>query len=149
MKFWIGGAAKSSNTCTVFAQLYLDGKCHGPHAFVVPIRDKETHLPFTGVLLGDCGKKIGHDGIDNGFIIFNHFRIPKDNLLNRFSNVTDDGEFQAHIESADVRLGLSLGSLSAGRIMITGAGGPTAQHALKIAIRFAAMRQQFGKPTDA
>lgn len=35
MKFWIGGAGKSSNTSSVFAQLYIDGKCYGPHAFLV------------------------------------------------------------------------------------------------------------------
>jgi acyl-CoA oxidase len=40
MKFWIGGAGKSSNTSVIFAQLIVDGKSHGPHAFVVNIRDK-------------------------------------------------------------------------------------------------------------
>ena len=70
MKFWIGGASKSSNTATIFAQLYVEGKCYGPHAFLVPIRNKDTHMPLPGVTLGDCGKKEGLDGIDNGFIIF-------------------------------------------------------------------------------
>ena len=77
MKFWIGGAGKSSNTCAIFAQLYVDGVCHGPHAFLVPIRNKENHMPMSGITLGDCGKKEGLDGIDNGFIIFNNFRIPR------------------------------------------------------------------------
>jgi len=44
-------------------------------------------------VLGDCGKKNGHEGIDNGFIIFDNYRIPRENLLNRFSNVTEDGQF--------------------------------------------------------
>ena len=95
MKFWIGGASKTSNTSTIFAQLYVDGKSYGPHAFVLPIRDKNTHLPLSGITLGDCGKKEGLDGIDNGFMIFNNVRIPKANLLNRFSNVTDDGKFES------------------------------------------------------
>ena len=43
MKFWIGGAAKTANVSVVFAQLYDgDGKCHGPHFFVVPIRNPKT-----------------------------------------------------------------------------------------------------------
>lgn len=88
MKFWIGGAAKTANVSVIFAQLYVDGKCHGPHAFVIPIRDKSTHMPLPGVILGDCGKKEGLDAIDNGFMIFNNFRVPKENLLNRFSNIT-------------------------------------------------------------
>ena len=58
-------------------------------------------MPFPGLVLGDCGKKAGLDGIDNGFIIFNNYRIPRTNLLNRLSNVTADGKFEAKIESPD------------------------------------------------
>ena len=79
----------------------MKGKCHGPHAFLVPIRDKTNHMPLPGVTLGDCGKKMGLNGIDNGFIIFDNFRIPRENLLNRFSNVNDNGEFESTIESPD------------------------------------------------
>lgn len=91
MKFWIGGAAKTANMTVAFAQLIIDGKEYGPHAFIVPIRDRHQHLPLPGVILGDCGKKIGLEGVDNGFIIFNRVRIPRENLLNRFSNVTPAG----------------------------------------------------------
>ena len=106
MKFWIGGASKTSNTAAIFAQLYIDGKCYGPHAFVVQIRDRETHRPLNGVELGDCGAKLGIDGVDNGFIIFNNIRIPKRNLLNRFSDVKEDGTFVTDIQSHDQRFGL-------------------------------------------
>lgn len=58
-------------------------------------------MPLPGIILGDCGKKEGLDGIDNGFIIFSNFRIPKANLLNRFSNINDDGKFETSIENAD------------------------------------------------
>lgn len=53
----------------------------------------KTHLPLPGITLNDCSKKEGLDGIDNGFMIFNNVRIPKENLLNRFSSFTDDGKF--------------------------------------------------------
>jgi acyl-CoA oxidase len=59
MKYWIGGAAKTSNMSCIFAQLYIDDKCYGPHAFIVPLRNRNTHMPLPGVILGDCGKKIG------------------------------------------------------------------------------------------
>ena len=75
----------------IFAQLIVNEKDYGPHAFVVPIRDKRTGRPFNGVMLGDCGQKIGLEGIDNGFIIFNRYRIPKDNLLNKFSSIDSEG----------------------------------------------------------
>ena len=140
MKFWIGGAAKTSNMSVVFAQLIIKDKNYGPHAFVVPIRDRETHMPLPGITLGDCGKKIGHEGVDNGFMIFNNVRIPRDNLLNRFSNVSEDGKFQTFIESADQRFGLSLGALSQGRILVIFSSCCSLEACLKIAVRFSAMR---------
>jgi acyl-CoA oxidase len=103
MKFWIGGAAKSATMAVVFAQLYIEDRCEGPHVFVVPLRDKRTHDPLPGIILGDCGKKLGQDGIDNGFIIFKNIRIPRENLLNRFSNVSKDGKFTATISNIDKR----------------------------------------------
>ncbi len=71
--------------------------------FIVPLRDRRTHDILPGLIIGDCGKKIGHDGIDNGFIIFKEFRVPRENLLNRFSNVTKDGKFETTIDNPDKR----------------------------------------------
>lgn len=112
MKFWIGGAAKTATISVVFAQLFIEGECQGPHVFVVPLRDKRTFDPLPGIILGDCGKKNGQDGIDNGFIIFNNLRIPRESLLNRFSNVTKEGKFETSIPNIDKRFAVSLGSLS-------------------------------------
>ncbi len=68
-----------------WAQLYVDEVCHGVHAFIVPIRNKDTHKALPGIIVGDCGPKNGLDGIDNGFMIFNNVRVPYDNMLDRFS----------------------------------------------------------------
>jgi acyl-CoA oxidase len=101
MKFWIGGAAKTSNICCLFAQLIVNGKKYGPHAFIVPLRDRRTHQPLPGIIIGDCGKKEGLDGIDNGFILFDNVRIPKLNFLNRLSDIDDDGNFTSPIKNDD------------------------------------------------
>lgn len=63
--------AKTATHSTVFAQLYVDGTCHGLHCFVVPIRDPNTMLPFPGCIIGDMGEKIGLNGKDNGFVYQN------------------------------------------------------------------------------
>jgi acyl-CoA oxidase len=105
------------------------------------LRDKRTFKPLKGIILGDCGKKMGLDGIDNGFIIFNNVRVPRENLLNRFSNVTKEGKFEGIIENPDQRFAVSLGSLSEGRLIITGTAPRILAHGLKIALRFAAMRR--------
>jgi acyl-CoA oxidase len=140
MKFWIGGAAKTSNISVIFAQLYIDDKNYGPHAFIVPIRNKETHMPLPGVILGDCGKKIGLDGVDNGFMIFNMVRVPRDNLLNRFSNVTENGEFQTLIENPDHRFGMQIGALGTGRVFVLLTSACFLETCLRIAVRYACMR---------
>lgn len=70
-----------------WAQMYINGKCHGVNAFIVPIRNKDTHRMMPGVIVGDCGPKNGFEGIDNGFMIFNNVRIPYDNLLDKFSSI--------------------------------------------------------------
>lgn len=39
------------------------------------------------------GHKIGLNGVDNARISFKHVRIPRVNLLNRYSDVDEKGKF--------------------------------------------------------
>jgi acyl-CoA oxidase len=71
----------------IWAQLIINGKRYGIHPFVVPIRDKKTLKVYDGVKIGDCGGKIGLHLIDNGYIGFNNYKIPVDNILDRVSGV--------------------------------------------------------------
>ena len=93
MKFWIGGSSKTSNMSVIWTQLYINKKCHGVHAVVVPLRCPQTHRVLPGIHIGDCGPKFGLNAIDNGFIMFNHFRVPVDNLLDKVSGINEKGEF--------------------------------------------------------
>jgi acyl-CoA oxidase len=86
------------------------------------------------------------NGVDNGFIIFNNFRIPKANLLNRFSNVTEEGKFESKVESNDQRFAMQLGALSTGRILTATGTLASLSNACKIALRYAVLRTQFSKP---
>ena len=99
MKFWIGALAESATMSVIWAQLVIDGKKYGPHPFIVPIRDPKTHLPFKGVTIGDCGPKNGSDNIDNGYVLFNNYRIPQDYGLDRLSGVDENGKFRSVVDS--------------------------------------------------
>ena len=61
----------------IWAQLNINNVNYGPHFFIVPLRDKLTHELFDGVTVGDCGPKNSLNIIDNGFISFKNYRIPR------------------------------------------------------------------------
>ena len=102
----------------VFAQLEVKGINQGVHCFLVNIRNKLDHMPFPGVTLGDCGPKVGNEVVDNGFIGFNKYRIPRESLLDRYSKVSEDGIFSSPIVNPDTRFATVLGALVEGRITV-------------------------------
>ncbi|XP_058456056.1 peroxisomal acyl-coenzyme A oxidase 3 isoform X2 [Malaya genurostris] len=147
-KCWIGNLGKTCTHMICYAQLYTeDGKHHGLNAFVVPIRDPQTLNPFPGVVVGDLGEKSGLHGVDNGFVMFRNYRIPRDNLLAKTGDVNEDGVFVSPYKDENRRFGASLAALSGGRVGICGIANLYLTKAISIAIRYSASRKQFG-PDD-
>jgi acyl-CoA oxidase len=142
-KTFIGNAAVDGQFMVVFAQLHIGAANHGVHAFVVPIRD-ENGQPLPGVTIEDNGLKLGLNGVDNGRIWFRNTRVPKIELLNRFAEVTDDGQYRSNIKSNNSRFFTMIGTLVNGRITMALAANSMAKSALTIAIRYTARRRQFG-----
>lgn len=144
-KCWVGNLGKTATIALTFAILYTaDGQNHGLHGFLIPIRDPRTLQPYPGVLVGDIGEKIGLNGIDNGFVSFCNYRIPRENLLNKTGDVTPEGNYESVFTEPTKILGAALESFSAGRIGIMQESSNTLSHAVVIAVRYAALRKQFG-----
>ncbi|KAJ3658028.1 hypothetical protein Zmor_009794 [Zophobas morio] len=146
-KCWAGGLAELATHAIVYAQLYINRIHWGLHGFVVPIRNPETLLPYEGVILGDMGEKIGVNGADNGFLIFDKYRFPRENILNRFADVTPEGNYVTSATDLKNVRGAVLGALSIARVTVTAKSEFYGTKALTIAVRYAAVRKQFG-PKD-
>ncbi|BBY61836.1 acyl-CoA dehydrogenase family protein [Mycolicibacterium helvum] len=146
-KDYIGGAAETARVSAVFAQLITGGETHGVHCFVVPIRDEDGNdLP--GVTTSDCLYKGGLPGVDNGRIMFDHVRVPRENLLNKYADVAPDGTYSSPIENPNRRFFTMLGTLIRGRVTVGGSAAASARVALDIAVRYALQRKQFSAPGD-
>ena len=140
-KEYIGNAMHCS-MAAVFAQLIVDGENHGVHAILVTVRDAENKL-LPGVEIEDCGYKMGLNGVDNGRLWFHDVEVPRENLLNKYGSITDEGKYYSSIADPNKRFFTMLGALVAGRISVGLAGLNASKTALTIAIKYGLKRQQF------
>ena len=144
-KAYIGNAARDGRMAAVFGQLWVDGEHHGVHCILVPFRGEDgKDLP--GVTTGDHGHKGGLLGVDNGTIMFEHVRVPRDMLLDKYGGVDEDGNYHSPIKSKNARFFTMLGTLVRGRICVGGGGASAARKALTIAVKYANRRRQFRQP---
>jgi acyl-CoA oxidase len=144
-KDYIGNAARHGRMAVVFAQLEVADERHGVHALLVPLRGEDGE-PLPGVTIEDCGDKLGLNGVDNGRIAFDHVRVPRTALLDRYGTITEDGRYESPIENENRRFFTTIGTLIQGRISVSGAGLSATKSALTIAIRHGLRRRQFGPP---
>jgi acyl-CoA oxidase len=144
-KDYIGNAARDGRLAAVFAQLIVGGENRGVHALLVPLRD-EGGAVLPGIEIEDCGAKLGLDGVDNGRIRFHDVRVPREALLDRYAQVSAEGEYTSPIENPTRRFFTMLGTLVQGRVSVCGAGINASKVALTMAVRHALERRQFGPP---
>lgn len=86
-------AGDSATHTVVLAQLVIDGQKKGVFWFFVQLRDLKSGEPMPGVNVGNVGSKSGRLGVDNGFIQFTNVRVPRENMLSRWAQVTKEGTF--------------------------------------------------------
>lgn len=102
------------------------------------MRDPKTFNSLPGITIGDIGKKMGRDGIDNGYIQFTNVRIPRAYMLQKHTQVTREGEVHEPPLAQ-----LTYGALLQGRTAMVEDAGNISKKALTIALRYAAVRRQF------
>jgi acyl-CoA oxidase len=141
-KDYLGNAAIDGIAATVFAQLITGGVNYGVHCFYVPLRDENGDF-LPGIGGEDDGVKGGLNGIDNGRLHFDHVRVPRENLLNKYGDVAADGSYSSDIPTPGRRFFTMLGALVQGRVSLDGAATTGTALAEYIAITYANQRRQF------
>ncbi|KAB8252120.1 hypothetical protein BDV35DRAFT_405637 [Aspergillus flavus] len=127
---------------------------HGPHPFIVQVRDMQTHQPRKGVVIGDIGPKFGYATIDNAYMLFHHFRrvllttstarIPHSALLSRYAKLDpDSGQFSKPAVPAVV-----YGTMTYVRSLIVLQSRMAFARAVTIAVRYTTVRRQFRDRDD-
>ena len=138
-KWWPGGLGKTATHAVVMARLFTGGRDRGPHAFIVQVRDLETHLPCPGVSVGDIGDKFGFGSVDNGFLALDHVAIPRDAMLARYARVEADGAYTPPPPGNEKA---SYATMVFVRATIVEEAGWVLARAATIATRYAAVRRQ-------
>jgi len=137
-KFWPGSLGVASNWAMVHSRIIVNGKDYGPQPVLVQIRSYEGHMPMKGIKVGELGSKLGYNSVDNGWLSFDHVRVPRTNLMSRFSEVTKDGELKI---KGDLRI--LYGVMVQTRLSIIDNCNQDYWRSLVIATRYAACRRQF------
>lgn len=127
----------SSNYAVVVAQLYTKGKCHGIHPFIVQLRDEDTWNPLPGIKIGEIGPKLGMKSVNNGYLGFDHVRIPRKNMLMKNAQVLTDGTYVKSPSSV-----LTYGTMVFVRVVILRDVSNYLSKAATIATRYSAVRRQ-------
>ena len=137
---------RTANHAIVMAQLLIpkapgstEYANKGVHAFIVQIRDMKTHKQLPGIAVGDIGPKYGYAPMDNGYMLFDHHRIPHSAMLSNYSRVEPwNGTYHKPENPAVV-----YGSLTYVRAQIIMHARLIIARAVTIAVRYGCVRQQF------
>ena len=90
-KYWPGELGKLATHAVFHAQMRIKGESYGVFTFIWQIRSIDSHIPLKGIEVGDIGPKASNQDLDNGYLYFNNFVIPRSSLLSKYVQIDNFG----------------------------------------------------------
>jgi len=85
-KNWISQGL-TADYVVVFANLIMRTKNHGPHPFLLKMRERHQGPLVQGITVTDMGRKSIANDLDNARITFDKVRVPSSGLLRKFCKI--------------------------------------------------------------
>ena len=98
-----------------------------------------------GVKIVDMGFKLGLNGVDNGALFFDNVRIPRENMLNKYGDVDENGKFSSETKNIPSRFFKVTERLVSGRLCIASLGMGGSRSCMYIGIKYAMQRMGVGE----
>lgn len=87
---------------------------------------------------------MGLNGVDNAALVFNNVRIPRENMMNKYSDVTEKGEFVSDISNINSRFFKVTERLLSGRLCIASLSMGATRACIYIGIKYSKQRLSVG-----
>ena len=87
---------------------------------------------------------MGVNGVDNAALTFDNVRIPRENMMNRYTDVDKNGKFSTKIKKLPQRFFQVTEKLLSGRLCIASMAVGASRSCLFIAITYAQQRMAVG-----
>jgi acyl-CoA oxidase len=144
-KYWIGAAGVWATHGIVVARLQIGDQDHGPHLFLVQLRDLESHRTLRGINIYELGPKVhqGMLGMDNGALRFDSVRIPRSQMFARSAQVSREGTYLKPTNTKH-----AYGSMVTVRALMAQLTGWDLLKAVVVATHYTKFRKQFFTTAD-
>jgi acyl-CoA oxidase len=143
-KYWITNGAYHATYGIIFAQTIINSKHEGINAFIVKLREDDKTLA-KGVSIDDMGHKMALNGVDNARIILRNVKVERTDMLNKYSDIDENGKFVSSIPGKRQRFLVAANRLLSGRICIASMMLAGAKLTLLVTSKYASERLSNGK----